>query len=63
MSEWIYLSHVYFFYLYAQTARWNPLSPTKKGITISILGPMFVFAWGMSVLSERKSFRWLKKLI
>lgn len=63
MSEWIYLSHVYFFYLYAQTARWNPLPPTKKGITISIFGPMFAFAWGMTVLSERKSFRWLKKMI
>lgn len=63
MSEWIYLSHVYFFYLYAQTARWNPLPATKKGITISILVPLLLFSWCMACLSERKSFFWLKKMI
>lgn len=62
-SEWIYLSHVYFFHLYGWAARWNPLPATKKGITMSILVPMLSFAWFMALLSERKGFAWVKKLI
>lgn len=63
VSEWVYLSHVYFFHLYAITAGWNPLPATKKGITVSILVPMLLFAWCMACLSERKTFCWLKKMI
>ena len=63
VSEWIYLSHVYFFHFYGWAARWNPLPATKKGIAISILGPMLLFAWCMACLSEKRSFGWLKKLI
>ncbi len=63
MSEWIYLSHVYFFHLYVWTARWNPFPPTKKGITISILVPMMLFSWCMAYLSECQHFQWVKKLI
>lgn len=62
-SEWIYLSHVYFFHFYGWVAKWNPLPATKKGITLSILGPMILFAWCMACLAEQKGFRWLKKLI
>lgn len=63
MSEWIYLSHVYFIYLYTWTIRWNPLPHTKKGITISIFVPLLLFSWGMAVLAEKERFRWVKKLI
>lgn len=63
VSEWVYLSHVYFFYFYAMTAKWNPLPATKKGITVSILAPMLAFAWCMACLSEKKGFHWLKKMI
>ncbi|MCI9162169.1 MAG: acyltransferase [Lachnospiraceae bacterium] len=62
-SEWVYLSHVYFFHLYAMTARWNPHPATKKGITVSVMIPMLAFAWGMACLSEKNGFRWLKKMI
>lgn len=63
VSEWVYLSHVYFFHLYAQTSRWNPLPATKQGITLSVLGPLLLFSWCMTCLSERENFRWLKKMI
>ncbi len=62
-SEWIYLSHVYFFHLYGWAARWNPLPATKKGIAVSILAPMLLFAWFMAWVSEKKGFSWVKKLI
>ncbi len=62
-SEWIYLSHVYFFHFYGWVRRWNPLPATKKGITISILGPMILFSWCMACLSAKKAGRWLKKLV
>ncbi len=55
MSQWIYLSHVYFLYFFAWTAGQNPLSGTKKGITISVFLPMLAFCGAMVALSERKS--------
>ena len=63
MSDWIYLSQTWFFQIYGWTAGWNPLPSTKKGITLSIMVPMVLFAWGMTMLSEKKTFRWLKKMI
>ncbi len=63
MSEWIYLSHVYFFYLFAWTSRWNPVSQGKKGITVSIMAPLILFAWCMARLTEKEKFRWMKKMI
>ncbi len=63
MSQWIYLSHFYFFYLFSWTSRWNPLPHTKKGVTVSIMVPLLLFAWSMTWLAEWEGFRWLKKLV
>lgn len=63
VSQWVYLSHVYFFHFYVWTLKWNPLPATKKGITVSILVPMILFAWAMACMSERKGFGWLKAFV
>lgn len=63
MSEWIYLSHFYFFYLFAWTLRWNPIPANNKTILLMILGTVTLFSWGMVRLSERKRFAWLKHLV
>ena len=61
MSEWVYLSHFYFFYFFSWTAKINPLPLTEKNIMLCIFIPMLIFAWGMACLGERK--RWVRKLI
>ncbi len=63
LSQWIYLSHVYFLYLFSWTARWNPLRFTKKGIMISVFFPMLLFCGGMVRLSEKERWRWLKGIV
>ncbi len=63
VSQWVYLSHVYFFHFYVWTSKWNPLPATKKGITVSVLVPMVLFAWAMACMSERKGFGWLKVFV
>ena len=57
MSEWIYFSHFYFFYLFSWTAPYNPVPLTERNIA------MIAFAWAAAVLSEKKGFMWLKKMI
>lgn len=63
MSEWIYFSHFYFFYIFSWTAPYNPVPLTERNIALFIFVPMIVFAWGMAVLAEYKRFSWLKKMI
>lgn len=65
MSEWIYLSHFYFFYLlhWTNSAGWIGLPLTEWNLTWLIFLPMLLFAWGMAVVSEKPGFRWLKKVI
>ena len=63
MSQWIYLSHVYFIHLFSLTAKWNPIPLTKKGIMVSVFAPMVVFCAVMVWLSEHRRFSWLKKLV
>lgn len=63
MSEWIYLSHFYFFYILGWTARWNPVPFTSKSVTVMILGAVLLFSAAMVFWSERKSGSWLRKLI
>ena len=61
MSEWVYLSHFYFFYFFSWTAKINPLPLTEKNIMLCIFIPMLIFAWGMACLGERRT--WVRKLI
>lgn len=63
MSEWIYFSHFYFFYLFSWTAPYNPVPLTERNIALFIFIPMIAFAWAVAVLSEKKGFLWLKKMI
>lgn len=63
MSEWVYLSHFYFFYIFSWTAPWNPVRLTERNIALFIFVPMLVFAWGMACMAERKRFQWIRKLI
>ncbi|MGL5437778.1 MAG: acyltransferase family protein [Lachnospiraceae bacterium] len=63
MSEWIYLSHFYFFYLFDWIRPWKPLPVNNKTVMVIVLGPILLFSWGMTRLSEQKTFRWLKRLI
>ncbi len=63
MSQWIYLSHFYFFHILGWTEKWNPIPFTSKNITVMIIGLVLVFSWCMVLWSERKSGKWLKKLI
>ena len=63
MSEWIYFSHFYFFYLFSWTAPSKPVPLTERNIALFIFIPMIAFAWAVAVLSEKKGFLWLKKMI
>lgn len=63
MSEWIYLSHFYFFYILSWTAKWNPIPFTSKSISAMILGAVLVFSIFMTLCAERKGGKWLRKLI
>ena len=63
MSEWIYLSHFYFFYFFSWTVKWNPLPLTERNIALSVFVPMLLFAWVMARLAEKEKFAWVKKLI
>lgn len=63
MSEWIYLSHFYFFYILGCTAKWNPIPFTSKSVSVMILGAVLVFSAVMTFCSEKKSGAWLRKLI
>lgn len=63
MSEWIYLSHFYFFHILVWTRQWNPIPFNSKTITAMIIGAVLIFSWCMVRLSETKCGAWLKKLI
>lgn len=63
MSEWIYLSHFYFFYFFSWTAKWNPVPLSNFNVMGMILGVILLFAWGMVRLAELERFRWVKRLI
>lgn len=63
MSEWIYLSHFYFFYFFSWTTKWNPVPLNNVSVMAMVLGAVVLFAWGMVLLAERERFRWLRKLI
>lgn len=63
MSEWIYLSHFYFFYLLNWLRPWNPIPFNSKTVTVMILVPVIVCAWCLVRLSETQAGAWLKKLI
>lgn len=63
MSEWIYLSHFYFFYLFSWTLPWNPVPVNNKTVLMMLMGATVLFSWLMTRLSETKRFGWLKKLI
>lgn len=63
MSEWIYLSHFYFFYFLNWLRPWNPVPYNSRTVTAMILIPTVIFAWCMVRLSETQAGGWLKKLI
>jgi len=63
MSEWIYLSHFYFFYFLTWLRPWIPVPLNSKTVTALIILPMLLFAWGMTRLSETKGGAWIKRLI
>lgn len=63
MSEWIYLSHFYFFYLFSWTLPWNPVPANNKSVLIMILCMTILFSWLMTRLSETRKYGWLNKLI
>lgn len=63
MSEWIYLSHFYFFYFFAWNQTRIPVPKNNKTIMIMVMGSILLFAWLMTRLFEYKPFSWLKKLI
>lgn len=63
MSEWIYLSHYYFFHIMGWTQGWNPIVFTSKTITAMIMSSVLVFSAVMVLWTERESGKWLKKLI
>ncbi|MCD8120834.1 MAG: acyltransferase [Clostridiales bacterium] len=61
MSEWVYLSHFYFFYFFSWTAKDIPLPLTEFNIMWIIFVPMLAFAYLMARLGER--YRWINRLI
>lgn len=63
MSEWIYLSHFYFFYFLTWLRPWIPVPLDSKNVTALIILPMVLFSWVMVRLSETKGGAWIKKLI
>lgn len=62
MSEWVYLSHFYLFYLF-WALKSNEDPANNKGILALILGAIILFAWAMVRLGEKERFRWIRKLI
>ncbi|MGN0159471.1 MAG: acyltransferase family protein [Brotaphodocola sp.] len=63
MSEWVYLSHFYFFYILGWTQKWNPIPFNSRSVSVMILGAVLAFSMTMVLWSERESGKWLKKLI
>ena len=63
MSQWIYLSHFYFFYFLNWLRPWNPVPFNSKTVTVMILVQVLLFSWCMVRLSETAAGNWLKKLI
>lgn len=63
MSEWIYLSHFYFFYFLGWLRPWIPVLFTSKTVTLMIMIPLLIFAWAMTRLSETEKGRWLRMLV
>ncbi len=63
MSQWVYLSHFYFFHFLSWLRPWNPVPFTSKSITVMVMVPVLLFSWVMSRLSETDRGRWLRKLI
>lgn len=63
MSEWIYLSHFYFFYFFSWTAHWYPAPLSEGKIAGIIFTPMLLFAFCMTLLAKKEQFRWIRKLI
>lgn len=63
MSEWIYLSHFYFFQFLVWLRPWNPVPFTGTTVTVMIMVPMLVCCWGLVRLSETRQGAWLKMLI
>ncbi len=63
MSQWIYFSHVYFFYIFHWTARQALATLTKTRITVSVMAPLLLFSWCMTWLAEKDRSGWLKKLM
>lgn len=61
MSEWIYLSHFYFFYFFSWTVKWNPVPLNNRTVMGMVMGAILLFSWGMVLLGER--FHWVRKLI
>ncbi|MCD8083029.1 MAG: acyltransferase [Clostridiales bacterium] len=61
MSEWIYLSHFYFFYFFSWSAKNIPFALTEFRIMCVIFVPMVAFAYLMARLAER--YRWIGRLI
>ncbi len=63
MSQWIYLSHFYFFYILRWTQKWNPIPFNSKTITVMIIGAVLLLSAVLVLWSEHRSGKWLKKLI
>ncbi len=63
VSEWIYFSHFYFFYVFSWTAHLIPVPLTERNIALIIFVPMLVVCWCIVLLSERERMGWLKKMI
>lgn len=63
MSEWVYLSHFYFFYLLSWTVPWNPVPLNNVSLMVMLMGMILLFAWGMVRLAEKERFWWIRRLI
>lgn len=63
MSEWIYLSHTYFFFLFSLAAFCHLPVPGGSFGAFIMMGTILLFAWGMTRLSEYQKCKWLKKMI
>ncbi len=63
VSEWVYFSHFYFFYLFSWTAHLLPVPLTERNIALIIFVPMLLVCWCVVLLSERERGRWLRRLI
>lgn len=61
MSEWIYLTHFYFFYLLVWIFPFTPLSFTKVNITLTIWAVLLVFSFFMTkaVFHNVRLLKWL----